>query len=292
MVDRARMVWNGAAELGEGPVWEARDAALWFVDIKRPAVHRVDPADGTHRSWPAPAQIGWVLPAEGGGFLAGLQTGLAHFDPATGAFTHLCAVEPDRPGNRLNDATVGPDGVVWFGSMDDAACDATGQVHRWDGARATVTGIAPVKITNGPAVSPDGSTLYHVDTLGGAIHAVPVTGDGTTGAGRVLVTIDPADGTPDGVSTDAAGNIWLGMWGGWCARCYDPAGTLLREVRLPAAQVTKIAFGGADLRTAFATSARLGLDAAALAAQPEAGAVFAFDVDVPGRPLPLARLRR
>ena len=290
MDDGVRTVWAGAMLLGEGPVWDARGGVLWLVDIKAPAVHRLDPETGEVSSWPAPAQVGWVLPAEGGGLIAGLQTGLARFDPASGRFEHLADVEPERPGNRLNDATVAPDGAIWFGSMDDAHVAATGRVFRFEGHGVRVTAIDPVPITNGPAFSPDGRTLYHVDTLGGVIWAVQVSDDGTTGAAREFVRIDPAAGHPDGVSTDSAGNVWAAIWGGWCARLYSPEGALLREVRLPAAQVTKVALGGPGGRTAYATTARIGLDGAALAGQPHAGGLFAFAVDVPGRALPIARL--
>jgi len=283
-------VWDGGALLGEGPVWDAEAACLWFVDIKRRMVHRHDPATGITQDWPAPAQVGWVLPARGGGMIAGLQTGLARFDPRLGRFEHLADVEPHLPTNRLNDAAVAPDGTVWFGSMDDNETDATGQVYRWDGREVRVSGIASVCITNGPGISPDGGTLYHVDTAGGVIHAVTIDDEGNVVGTRGFARIDPADGHPDGVTVDAAGNVWVGLWGGWRARLYDPAGHVLREVRLPAANVTKVALGGADLRTAYATTASIGLDADALAAQPLAGAVFAFEVDVPGQRTPAARL--
>jgi len=282
-----RNVWSLGATLGEGPVWDARDAALWFVDIKQHRVHRFDPAGGETRSFEAPGQVGWVLPSADGGFLAGLQTGLYRFDPESGAFTPLTAVEPDRPGNRLNDATVAADGAVWFGSMDDGETDVTGQVHRFHAGRLTTSAIPPVVITNGPAVSPDGGTLYHVDTLGHTIHAVPVNG-ATTGTPRLFATIDAADGYPDGVTVDAEGGVWVGLWGGWSARRYAPDGTLDRIVRFPVANITKVAFGGDDLRTGFATSASKGLSDEDRADQPEAGSLFAFDVDVPGRVLPLA----
>jgi sugar lactone lactonase YvrE len=284
-----RTVWAGGAQLGEGPVWDARSGALWFVDIKGRLVHRYEPETGEVASWSAPAQVGWVLPSDDGRFIAGLQSGLARFDPATGGFEPLADVEPDLPGNRLNDATVGPDGVIWFGSMDDGERQATGRVYRFDGRRVAVTGIAPVTITNGPALSPDGRTLYHVDTLAGVVHAIPVAVDGTTGEAREFVRIDPAHGNPDGVTVDSAGNVWVGLWGGWCARCYAPDGSLRREVRLPTANVTKVALGGADLKTAYVTTASIGLADAALAAQPEAGGLFAFEVDVPGQRPPLAR---
>ena len=287
-----RQLWDGQALLGEGPVWDAARDCLWFVDIKAPAVHRHDPATGQTSTWRAPTQVGWVLPAGDGILLAGLKTGLHRFDPATGAFDLITDVEPDLPGNRLNDATVGADGIVWFGSMDDAAEQDTGRFYRWDGERVTATGLAPVCITNGPDVSPEGGTLYHVDTLGGFIHAATIEADGSIGATRPFATIDPADGTPDGVTCDSAGNVWVGLWGGWCARLYAPDGSVLTEVKLPAANVTKVALGGPDLRTAYATTAHIGLSDEERAAQPAAGNLFAFEVEVPGQRLPTVRMPR
>ncbi|MGK6324964.1 SMP-30/gluconolactonase/LRE family protein [Sphingomonas sp. DT-51] len=282
-------LWRGGAMLGEGPAWDPSRNVLWFVDIKRRRVHRYDPATGEVAHWEAPAQVGWVLPADDGALIAGLQTGLARFDPVAGTFTHLVEVEPELPGNRLNDATVAPDGAIFFGSMDDGENAATGRVHRWNGVAAVPTAIPAVAITNGPGIATDGRTLYHVDTVGGVIHAVALGEDGTTGAMRDFARIDPADGHPDGVTVDSAGNVWVGLWGGWRARLYSPEGAILREMRLPAANVTKVALGGPDLRTAYVTTASVGLDDAARAAQPDAGGLFSFRVEVPGQPLPPAR---
>jgi sugar lactone lactonase YvrE len=181
-------------------------------------------------------------------------------------------------------------GRIWFGSMDDGEGAATGRLYRFDRGVVADTGLAPVTITNGPAISPDGRTLYHTDTLGRIIHRVPIQDDGSLGTPSVFATIDEADGWPDGAVCDADGFVWTGLWGGWRARRYAPTGDILAEVRLPAANVTKIAFGGADLRTAYAATARKGLDADALAGQPLAGNIFAFEVDVPGMPGNLASL--
>jgi D-xylonolactonase len=291
MRNDVRTVWNGSALLGEGPVWDAHAAKLWFVDIKQHRVHRLDPETRAVETWSAPAQVGWVLPAEGGVLIAGLQTGLATFDPVAGSFTPLADVEPHLPGNRLNDATVAADGTIWFGSMDDGCELPTGRLHRFDGAAVTTTALPAIPITNGPAFSPDGGTLYHVDTADGVIQAVPIDADGEPGTPRDFVRVDPDHGNPDGAITDSAGNVWVGIWGGWCARCYAPDGTLLREVRLPAANVTKIALGGPDLKTAYATTARGDLSEAELAEQPGAGHLYAFEVEVAGRETPVARLK-
>lgn len=277
-----RSVLPVQAILGEGPVWVAREQALWFVDIKRHQVHRFHPESGDHQSFEAPCQVGWVLPADNGKFLAGTQQGLAIFDPASGAFEIIATPEAHLPGNRLNDAAVDGQGRVWFGSMDDGEEASSGRLYCFDQGAVRDSGLAPVCITNGPAISPDGRTLYHTDTLGRVIHKVSINADGSLGAPSVFATIEEADGWPDGSVCDSEGCVWIGLWGGWRARRYSPSGEILTEVRLPAANITKIAFGGEDLCTVYATSARKGLDADALAGQPLAGNIFAFKVDVPG----------
>lgn len=273
------------AILGEGPVWSARDDALWFVDIKSRLLHRFSPAAKSVESWTAPAQIGWALPAQGGGLVAGLQDGVYRFSPDRGTFALLAEVEPERPGNRLNDATTDAHGRIWFGSMDDGETDATGKVYLFDRGRISETGIAPVAITNGPALSPDGLLLYHTDTLAGVIHASRIDHEGQIGDTQLFARIDGADGYPDGSVVDSEGCLWVGLFGGWAARRYAPDGRLLDEVRFPVANITKLAFGGADLRTVYATTASKGLSSAESADQPLAGNLFAFRSEVAGLPV-------
>jgi sugar lactone lactonase YvrE len=268
--------------LGEGPVWI--EGALWFVDIKAPCIYRLGD-DGEVARWAAPAPVGWVMPIAGGGLVAGLKTGLHRFDPADGSFSAWVEVEPDLPDNRLNDAVVGPDGSLWFGSMDDEEAQASGRFYRFADGRVSDTGLPGAIVTNGPAISPDGRTLYVTDTFAGTIGQADINDDGSLGPLRPFVTIDKSDGHPDGPTVDAEGCVWTGLFGGWSARRYDPAGALIETVRFPVANVTKIAFGGDGLRTAYATTAKLALDAAALDAQPLAGHLFAFDAGVAGVPV-------
>ncbi|WP_336969121.1 SMP-30/gluconolactonase/LRE family protein [Sphingobium aromaticiconvertens] len=272
------------ATLGEGPVWVARDAALWFVDIKAPAIHRFDPALESLQSWTAPAQVGWIVPSADGLFLVGLQTGIHRFDPARGSFTLVHAPEADRPGNRLNDATVDGQGHIWFGSMDDAEAADTGRIYRFDDAGCTDGGFAPICITNGPAFSPDGGILYHTDTLGRTLWQSRVEEGRVLHDTRLFTMIEDGAGYPDGPTVDAEGCVWTGLFAGWGVRRYDPNGRLMETIAFPVANVTKIAFGGDDLATAYATSAAKGLSKEALTAQPLAGDLFAFDPGVRGLP--------
>jgi sugar lactone lactonase YvrE len=276
-------VWPLACELGEGPLWSAREQALWFVDIKGQKLYRYGARTGDGRGWDAPAPPGFLAPAKHGGFIVGLKTGLHRFNPETDAFTQLHHVEPHRPGNRLNDGAVDPHGRLWFGSMDDAEAANTGALYRLDaaGPREMESGIC---ITNGPAFSPDARILYHTDTLKREVYAFDVADDGMLSNKRLFVRIDEADGHPDGSTGDSDGCVWIGLFGGWCARRYSPTGELLATIEFPCANVTKIAFGGPDLRTAYATTAWKGLNAEERAQQPLAGGLFCFQVDVPGQP--------
>lgn len=287
MASAPRLVWDLQAELGEGPVWVERDQALWFTDIKRRKIHRYTPGSGEQRSWDAPEQVGFVLPRERGGFIAGLQSGLHAFDDATGTFELIEEVEPDRQGNRLNDGVVDPEGRLWFGTMDNNESGKTGSFYCYDRGRLIHSGISGIAITNGPAISPDGRILYWVDTLGGGIFACDIADDGTLGPSREFTAIAPKDGHPDGPTIDSQGHVWISLYAGWEARRYSPQGDLVDRLRFPVANITKIAFGGPDLRTAYATTARQLLAQEEIAKQPLIGGLFEFGVDVPGVPCPL-----
>jgi sugar lactone lactonase YvrE len=287
-VTMVESVFAVAATLGEGPVWIGD--ALWFVDIKAHRLYRFDPASKTAQHWTAPDQIGWVLPSERGDLIAGVKTGLHRFDPATGTFTLFHDPEPQHPDNRLNDATTDSRGRIWFGTMDDNEAATTGRLHRLANGQTADSGLPAVAITNGPAVSADATMLYHTDTLGKRIWRVPIHDDGTLGTPVLHVEIEDGAGYPDGCVIDSENCLWTGLWGGWRVRRYDPAGVAIAEVRFPVSNITKIAFGGADLRTAYATTASKGLDPAARAVQPEAGNLFAFDPGVAGLPVTPAKL--
>jgi len=270
------------AELGEGPVWVERDSALWFVDIKGRRVHRWHPVSREHRFWTAPEKPGFLAPLSGGGFIVGLKTGLHRFDPQAGKFVHLTDVEPHLPDNRLNDGSVSPEGELWFGSMHDPESERTGVLYRLDANGRCVVLDKGYIITNGPAFSPDGRTFYHTATADRTVYAFDRPEPYTLTRKRVFVQIEEGAGHPDGTTMDQEGCVWIALWGGWGVRRYSPEGELLATVRLPCANVTKIAFGGSDLRTAYVTTARKGLTGEERAAQPLAGDLFSFEAPAPG----------
>ncbi len=287
MTSEPRILWDLKADLGEGSVWVERDAALWFVDIKRQKIYRFDPESGEQRDWDTPEQVGFVLPAQNGGFIVGLQSGLHHFDPASGAFSLIVVVDPDLADNRLNDGVVDPNGRLWFGTMDNKERAKSGAFYCFDRGELQRTHLTGIAITNGPAVSPQGDRLYWVDTLAGLISGCDIGPDGGLGPSREIIHIPASEGHPDGPTVDAEGCIWISLYSGWETRRYSPDGQLLERVRFPVSNITKLAFGGPDMRSAFATTARHLLRPDALEQQPLAGGLFRFEAGVTGVPSPL-----
>jgi sugar lactone lactonase YvrE len=174
--------------------------------------------------------------------------------------------------------------------MDNEEKAETGAIYRLGDDGQVVRSGGECCITNGPAVSPDGRTLYHNHTLGGRVYACTISEDGNLVDRRLFCEIPSRDGYPDGPTVDAEGCVWISLFFGWSARRYSPEGKLIDTVRFPVSNITKIAFGGPDLRTAFATTARQGLSPDQLAEQPLAGNLFAFEVETPG--LPSAEISR
>lgn len=276
-------IWDIGAHLGEGALWHAATRSVYFVDIKGRRIQRCA-QDGSERiSWEAPGQPGFVVPTSNGGLVCALEDGLYRLDEASGVFTSLRKVEDELPGNRFNDGYVDAGGNLWFGSMDDAQEQATGALYRL-GRDASLRRVDDgYLITNGPAISPDGRTLYHTDTPLRRVYAFDLAGDGSLKNKRVFLQL-PGGSRPDGMAVDSAGHVWIALFGGGRIERYTAAGRLVDAVRFPCSNITKLAFGGEDLRTAYVTTAWKGLSPAQRAEQPLAGALFAFRVDTPGLP--------
>lgn len=264
-----------AAELGEGPVWDPRDGTLWWVDILAPALFQL--RDGDTTRFEPPFQVTALAPAAAGGFVAATARGPALIDPAAGYYQPLGTHEP-APGTRTNDGKLDRTGGFWFGTMDASGANAPVGILHHVRADGHVTAISTgYHVTNGPAFSNDGRTMYHNDSALGRIHAYDLAPGGAATGRRVHATL--TDGAPDGMTVDAEGALWVAVWDGGCIRRLAPDGTLLTEIAMPVRRPTSVAFGGPDLRTLHVTSARFGTGDS-----PGAGDLYALTPGVAGLP--------
>lgn len=274
------------ALLGEGPVWSVSDRMLYWVDIRGPALHRLDPATGEDRSWPMPEPIGCVALGADGGMLVALASGLARFNPMTGALARVAPIEADIPTSRLNDGRCDRQGRFWVGSMDRSSPESRGSLYRYDPDGSLHRIFGGIEVPNSLAFSPDGGTMYFCDSPTRRVQAFALNRDtGALGAGRVFAQCEPP-GVPDGAVADAEGCLWVAHFDGGRITRFRPDGGVDLVVPMPVDRPTACCFGGPDLDTLFVTSARVNLDVAALARTPLAGSVFAVRPGVRGLPEP------
>ncbi|WP_110648541.1 SMP-30/gluconolactonase/LRE family protein [Salinicola peritrichatus] len=279
MSKEAVAIWEVRATLGEGPIWSEQHQALLFVDILQARLHAWRPQDDDRRSWDLDEACCWLLPREGGGFVAGLRSGVVELSldehgPRPGKRLTPIAWLPD--GDRLNDGKSDAQGRLWFGSMDAAESHGRGYLYRLD-SRGLVEMDSEYHVTNGPAISPDGRTLYHNDSARQTVFAFDLDDDGELSNKREHIRLAPGAGHPDGMTCDREGGLWVALWDGARVARFHPDGSLDREVALPVSRPTSCAFGGDDLDRLFVTSAAVGRED-----EPQAGALFEVEVAIGG----------
>jgi sugar lactone lactonase YvrE len=167
--------------------------------------------------------------------------------------------------------------------MDDQEDAPTGALYRVSDSGEIERRDEGYVIPNGPAVSPDRRTLYHTDTLGRIIYAFDLDERGALSNKRPFIHVQ-GTAHPDGMAVDAEGCLWVGLFGGGCIERYSNDGTQIDTVAFPCTNITKLVFGGDDLRTAYVTTALKGLSEAKRERETLGGGLFAFRSPVPGLP--------
>ncbi len=269
------------AILGEGPVWVEREAALYWVDIKGYRIFRLDDRNEL-TEWPTPMRVGSIAPRAGGGFIGGTDEGIAAIHLEHGRFDILDHPEGHLPDNRFNDGKVDRVGCFWAGTMDDTEQQAAGTLYRLESDLRWTAVDRDYRVTNGPAFSPAGDIMYHNDSARQVTYVFELDDAGNATNRREFARYSDDDGYPDGMTVDSEGCLWIAFWDGWCVRRYSPGGDCIGKIDMPVARPTSCAFGGPALDKLYVTSAKIGLDEAAIARQPSAGGLFVVDPGVTG----------
>lgn len=284
---KAEVVLECASRLGEGPIWDERDQVLYWVDIVQSQVHGFWPASSDHRVWAVPQHVGSLSVREAGGLVLALADGFATLDLASGQTRMINPCEADKPLNRFNDGRCSREGRFFAGSLAYSEDNPAGTLWRLDPDHTATPVLSGLTISNGLCFSPDGRTMYHVDTPTMEIRAYDYDPElGLPTDARTFARVTDTPGFPDGSSVDSEGCVWNCEWDGARAVRYAPDGTVDRVVDVPARRVTCCAFGGPDLKTLYLTTAWDRMSDADRSDWPLSGHLFAVPVEVPGLPDP------
>jgi sugar lactone lactonase YvrE len=281
-VRSAPIPWSATAGLlTEGPRWHAERGELLWVDILGRTLHRGRPdLDGALESVETitlDRHVGAVAPAASGGYVLAAATGFLYVDDA-GAVRELAQPAAGRRDVRMNDGACDAHGRFWAGTMAYDESPGAGTLYRLELDGSCTTVLTGLTISNGIGWSPDGATMFLADSGTSRVDAFDFdAGSWDISRRRTIVAIQEPGVAPDGLTVDEDGGIWVALWGGGAVRRYRPDGAPLTAVPLPVDRPTSCAFGGLDRSTLFVTTARHGLDDAALSRQPHAGRVFRID---------------
>jgi sugar lactone lactonase YvrE len=285
-----KVVSEQAMQVGECPLWHAKEAALYWVDIDGRAVHRLHPASGQQQRWDMPTEPSALAINAGGGLIVALRSGFAHLDTKTGSLAEIAPAPFDMATTRFNDGKVDPAGRFWVGTIFEPRSAASAEMFVLEKGAVRKVWSGGMTVSNGLGFSPDQHTMYHADTTTHRIDRFDF--DAATGAisephafQRFSTDKKAADygGRPDGAAVDSEGNYWSAMFEGGKILRFAPDGELLDEITLPVRCPTMVTFGGPDLRTLYITSASHNRSAEEIAEHPLTGHVLSVRVDVAGQ---------
>jgi len=274
-------------QLGEGARWDGRRGELLRVDIIAGRVQRDRVEVGGSltpvATYDLPGTVGAVAPVDGDdGWLLAAGRGFLVLRPD--GSQHVLG-QVASAGTRMNDGACDPQGRFWAGTLADDHRAGGGTLYRLDRDGRVEPVLEGLTISNGLGWSPDGGTMYLVDSGPRLVHAFDFDGErGTITQQRTLIAVPEDVGAPDGMTVDAAGDLWVAVYGGGQVRRYSPSGQLVDVVRIPAAQCTSCAFGGVGLDRLYVTTATEGWSDEQRRADPAAGIVYRIDTGARGEP--------
>jgi L-arabinonolactonase len=273
-------------QLGEGPLWDVTEKALYWIDGHAPAIYRLDPKTNEIRSWKAPKAIGSFALREKGGAICAMSDGFYFFDFASGNATPIPEGLVGKPGTNFNDGKTDARGRFIAGTMDAKFANPIGSIYSLDSSLKCSVLEPAIGCTNGPCFSPDNRTFYCSDSITRTISAYDYDlASGMVSDKRQFAAIKGLGGAPDGATVDAEGNLWSAIAGGGKLVCFKPDGSIARTVEVPVPIITSVMFGGDNLEVLYATS--IGMKILGMEPGPEGGALFAIKgLGVKGKPEP------
>jgi len=254
MAETFEVIGSYRSTWGEGPIWW--DGRLIYVDIEGHKVISFDPKSGEEQVYDVGERVGTVVPRKDGGFVIAGDTGYHFLNAETGEVTAIHDPEPEKENNRFNDGKCSPDGRFFAGTISMVKKTGDAALYRLDQDQSLH--VAHANITNGNGIvwTGDEKTCFFIDTP--TMGVTRFDYDTATGElknpSQAFSTKEVIEASPDGMTIDSDGNLWIAFCHGACVICFSQTGELLKRVDLPCLETTAVAFGGENLEDLYVTT--------------------------------------
>lgn len=273
---KVELEYEIGSTVGEGPIWDEISQHLVWIDVLEGKVFFYSPTQRSQKTIEIKSHVGAVAFDSNHNLVIAQRDGISRLSRSTGEITYLRKII-ESTEIRFNDGSVDRAGRFVVGSMGYQPTEDSGTLYSYSLSGELKTLIPKVGISNGVCWNSDSSAMYYIDSLTNSIQVFEYNLEsGAISNGKVLMKFDMSEGTPDGMTIDTDGNLWVAMWGGAKVVVVNPDGITVARIPFPVTNVTSLTFGGADMSTLFVTTARYTLSAQALMNEPLAGSLFSI----------------
>lgn len=280
----ASLIVKMPCELGEGPVWYTCRNSLFWVDIIGMSIHEYIPENQQVNSWHIGIMVSLIIEKDKDNMQLCVQGGIISYNLVTKKIAWLAELEKDNPANRTNDGGIDAQGNIWIGTMEMNCESNAGSLYVVDKNFHVAQKLTGLSIPNGLVFSPDQQHMYHIDSETKKVESYAYDMQNLSIIHeKTIVKIPAGKGSPDGMTMDEEGMLWIAQWGGFCVSRWNPeTGEQIEQIEVPVPHVSACIFGGANLDQLYITTARQHLGASELAQYPDSGSVFVASPGIKG----------
>jgi len=279
---KPKCIWKSELFLGEGTLWVPKLNSIFIVDIKKKKILSLNTKTNKKKITKVDKEIGFISHIKRDIFILGLRSELRIINLKDSKTLYSAKIEPQKPGNRINDGKTDPIGRLWFGTMDNLEKKCSGSLYCLDNNLKLHKVDNKYFTANGPAFL-NKNNFYHTDSRKKIIYKIKINNKFKIIKKSIFLKFSKLDGSPDGMTTDIRNNLWVCHYRGSKISVYNLKGKKIHDIKFPAKNITNCTFGGYKGNELFVSTARKGMESKEIKKYPMSGNLFKIQVNLKGK---------